>query len=80
MNGGKFLVFYHGLAFSTLIFFSIVLSKSICISAFGRSSCLSNSFVILLFVRFFLVVGMFSCHLRLHLLVFVKKFFTLALS
>ena len=36
-------VFHHGLAFSSLIFF-VVLRKSMCISAFGPSSSLSNFF------------------------------------
>ena len=41
-------VFDHGLALSCLIFFNVVSSKSMCISAFGHSSSPSNSFVILL--------------------------------
>ena len=40
-------VFHHGLAFSSLIFFSVVLSKSMCISVLGPSSGPSSSLVIL---------------------------------
>ena len=41
-------VFHHGLAFSNLIFFRVVLSKWMYISAFRPSSSPTNSFVILL--------------------------------
>ena len=48
-------VFHHGLAFSSLIFFSVFLSKSMCISAFEPSSSPSTSLVILLIHSAFLL-------------------------
>ena len=54
-------VFHHGLAFSNLIFFTVVLSKSTCIFAFRPSLSHSNSFVILLLHSFFLYS--YGCHI-----------------
>ena len=48
-------VFHRGLAVSNLIFFSFVLSKSMCISALEPSSSPSNFFVILLIHSTFLL-------------------------
>ena len=55
-------VFHHSLVFSTFIFFSVVLSKLMCISVFGPSSSPSNSFVILLIHSAFLLCSL-DCHI-----------------
>ena len=47
LNQNPCIVFHRGLAFSSSKLFSIVLSKSMCISAFGPSSSPLNSFVML---------------------------------
>ena len=57
-------VFHHGPAFSSLIFFSVVLSKSTCVSAFGPSSSPSSSLVILfIHSAFSLCFFFFGCHI-----------------
>ena len=55
-------LFHHGLPFPIWYIFSVVLSKSMCISAFGPSSNPSNSFVILLIHSAFLLCSL-GCHI-----------------
>ena len=57
-------VFHRGLACSNLIFFSVVLSKLMCIFALGPSSSISNSFVIMLiYSAFFFLLGSLGSHI-----------------
>ena len=55
-------VFHHGLAFSNLIFFSVVLSKSMCISAFRPSSSPSKS-IDMLFIHSAFSLCFLGCHI-----------------
>ena len=56
--------------FPVWYFFSIALSKSVCISAFGPSSSLSSSLVIL-FIHSAILLCLFGCHILVQIVRFL---------